>query len=93
MMSLKCACRYDNTDLVVVLTMIPEKNEDIAGYALSLQYDSWRRTTVGLFNYVPTQIDATLIKEEKNEAELKVCLSRYPYCLTGQLIATCLIVR
>ena len=73
---LKCACRYKNTDLVVVLTMMPEQNDDIAGSALSLQLDNWRRTTVGWFNFVPNQISATptLVQQERNEENLKVCL-------------------
>ena len=71
-----CACSYDNTDLVVVLTMMPEYNDDIAGFAKSLQKDNWGRTTVGWFNFVPNQIDASIYDQEKNEENLKVCLSR-----------------
>ena len=75
-MSLTCACSYDNTDLVVVLTMMPAYSDDIAGFAKSLQTDDWGRTTVGWFNFVPNQIDASIYDQEKNEENLKVCLSR-----------------
>ena len=75
-MSLKCACRYNDTDLVVVLTMMPEYNDNIAGFAVPLQQDTWGRTVVGWFNYVPNQIDATIFKQEENEHNLEVCVSR-----------------
>lgn len=67
-----CTRRYDDTDLVVVVTMRPSVKDNVAGYAVALQRDSWRRTTVGLFNWCPNTVKEELYKIEIEEEKLTV---------------------
>ena len=65
-------CRYEDTDLVVVVTMRPSSTAGVAGYAIAYQRDTERRATVGLFNWCPHTVDETLYKIETEEEKLPV---------------------
>ena len=52
--------------------MRPTNPSNIAGYAITLQRDSERRSTVGLFNWAPRIVDDSLYKIEKDEETLSV---------------------
>ena len=73
---LLCLCRYDNSDLVVVVTMRPPSSASVSGYAIAYQRDQERRVTVGLFNWAPSIVDETLYDIESNEENLSVRCSR-----------------
>ena len=64
--------RYENTDLVVVVTMRPAATASVSGYAITLQRDNWRRATVGLFNWCPNVVNEDLYKIEVEEEKLTV---------------------
>ena len=72
----QCTYRYEDTDLVVVVTVRPPAIAGVAGYAMTYQRDQERRTTVGLFNWVPSIVDASLYPIEVNEDILEVCCSQ-----------------
>ena len=69
---MQCANRYNNTDLVVVVTMRPAASDDVSGYAIALQRDTERRATVGLFNWCPNTVKQELYKIEVDEEKLTV---------------------
>ena len=71
-MMMQCANRYNNTDLVVVVTMRPAATADVSGYAIALQRDTERRATVGLFNWCPNTVKEELYKIEVEEDKLTV---------------------
>lgn len=47
---------YNNTDLVIIMTMDPPASTGVAGFAYCVQQDQWGRCTVGVFNWVATTI-------------------------------------
>ena len=77
---MQCANRYNNTDLVVVVTMRPAATAGVSGYAVTLQRDNWRRATVGLFNWCPHTVNEKLYKIEVKEEKLTVRSSLCEIC-------------
>lgn len=60
---------YSNCDMVVIMSMIPHENSQVAGYARCLENDQHRRCVVGHFNWVPRTVQPEAWKANNPEAE------------------------
>eukprot|EP00501_MAST-03F_sp_TOSAG23-6_P000289 GSMAST32.ASY1.ANO1.296.1 assembled CDS len=60
---------YDDTDLVIYVTMQSHPTASVSGFAYCVQYDQYGRCTVGFHNIVPEGIDVanTLVPDVQQE--------------------------